>query len=72
MTVQVGENVMAPQGEVESKFSLDSLPVEHCEVEFETSVNSFTKVDKLTVVNVDVDKSFELTKLFEEPEIQNS
>ena len=60
---------MAPQGEVEATFSLDSLPVEHLEVEFETSINCFTKVDELTVVNADVGKSFELTKLVEEPEI---
>ena len=69
LTVQIDEDFMAPQGEVESKFSVDSLPVEHFEVKFETSVNSFTNVDELADVNVNIDKSFELIKLFEEPEI---
>ena len=55
--------------EVKSKFSIDSLPVQQVEVEFETSLNSFTNVDELTVVKVDVSKSFELFTLFEEHEI---
>ena len=60
LTVQVDDDSMAPQDKAESKFSIDSLPVEQVEVELETSVNSSTNVDELTVVNVDVGKSFEL------------
>ena len=69
MTVQVNEDVRFPHGEVESKFKIESLLVEQFEVEVKTLVNRFTKVDELTAVNVNVGKSLELTKHFEEPKI---
>ena len=69
LTVQVDEDLIALQGEAEFKFSIDSLPVEHFKFEFETPVNSLTKVDELNVINVNVDKSFELIILFEEPQV---